>query len=136
MPLGLGKYRRVEPPETQLDHVFQAPYVFEGGARLGWANWSIPFARMTADPAVIAIVVRKLPFGHGPVWIERSVVSRVVRVQGCLISPGILFESESGVYDGVIFWTMSPTKVLGSLKYLGWPTGDSSVFASTGTKAP
>ena len=128
MTLGLGRYNRKQPPPTNSVHSFVAPYVFEGGARIGWSNWTVPFARLTADPEMVMVSVRSLPFGHSPVWIDRADVTLVVRVQGCLVSPGIMFETQSGDYDGLIFWTFSPRKVLGSLRYLGWPTTEGKIL--------
>jgi len=43
------------------------------------------------------------------------------------LSSGIMFESESGMYDGLIFWTSNPRGVLEGLRYLGWPAPDAAM---------
>lgn len=45
----------------------------------------------------------------------------MVRLIRGTLGPGIQFETASGEYDGLIYWTFSPAQVLATFARFGWP---------------
>ena len=86
-----------------------------GGVRIRGRNATWPFATCVADHewAKVSSIV-------GTVWVARAETSSVRIVRG-LMGTGVLFRSDSGVYDGLVFWTFAPKQVRTSLGRLGWP---------------
>ncbi len=116
----------VAPPSAAPDHAFDEArsVTFRGGSRVGTANATVPLIRLRADDEWIHLTGGLPMFGGPPrVWIDRSAVDRVGRISRRL-SPGIRFEAADGRYDGVIFWTFDPDKVLDALQEHGWHVSD------------
>ena len=111
-------FRLGASPPRRVEHAFhrQATRSFTGGLRSGLFNATWPLARLTLDGEAARIRVLLLR----TVWVERSEVVAVRRLS-FLLSPGILFETKDGAYDGVIFWTFAPSDVMRAFAALGWP---------------
>jgi hypothetical protein len=111
-----GYDRRRRPPTTVPGHSFGplASARLRGGGRVGWSNSTWPLVTLTVDESWARM-------SWSPeVWIRRADVTSVVPVR-VLGSRGIRFRSQGGAYDGVIFWTYSPTKALDAFGRFGWP---------------
>lgn len=87
-----------------------------GGARVAGANASIPLVELYLDSQRAHIQGPLLP----EVWIDRAKVTNVRRVRA-VVGSGIRFESPSGEYDGVVFWTFDFRGVLSAFALYGWP---------------
>ena len=85
-----------------------------GGASVGWTSASAPLASLTMDPWWAAVTLVRT------VWIDRRQTVAVRRINR-MIGGGILFQAPDGRYDGVVFWTLDPDRVLQALAWYGWP---------------
>jgi len=113
-----GFDRRRKLPSVTVAHSFsEGSTRLRGGARIGWSNASYPFARLVVDHEWCRIDVTLL----GPVWLARSEIWQVRRVQSWLGSPGVMFDAEDHRFDGLVFWTLAPSAVLGAFAAAGWP---------------
>jgi len=88
------------------------------GARIGWWNASVPLVKLTFDAAWLRI--EGVPTYD--VWIRSDLVTNVRRV-GRWFSPGLMFDSAEGTYDGVIVWLFRTRRneTLRLLSAFGWP---------------
>ena len=83
---------------------------------LFWSNASVPLVELYIDSQWGHIQGPLLP----DVWIDRAKVTNVRRV-GAVIGSGIRFESSTGEYDGVVFWTFNFKRVLSAFAACGCP---------------
>lgn len=90
---------------------------FRGQVRIGSRSAASPVGRLRANPEWV-----ELRGFMETVWIRRSDVGAVTLVRGVFLPKGIMFRSESGVFDGVFFGRLRIRRVLDSLAGLGWPT--------------
>jgi hypothetical protein len=100
--LGLEGYRRTQqPPSIGPPHHFgsDATEVRRAGARVAWVNVTMPMVTLTFDSDWLRI--EGVPTYD--VWIERARVTNI-RAVGRWFSPGVMFDTTDGVYDGVIVW--------------------------------
>jgi hypothetical protein len=106
--LGLNGYRRrQQPPSIRPPHRFgsDATEVSRAGARIAWWNATVPMVTMTFDSDWLRI--EGVPTYD--VWIERARVTNI-RAVGRWFSPGLMFDTTDGVYDGVIVWFAQRTR--------------------------
>lgn len=120
------RFSRRPPPTRALEHEFDDPRQFSGGARVGAGGTSRPFARLTFDREVACVSFRYLlptvaVFRRSPVWILRSEVSEVVRSGGTLFTRGVMFAGDPDLYAGVLFWTKDRDALLAAFVAAGWP---------------
>jgi hypothetical protein len=100
-----------------------AEQVERAGARLGWQNTTVPGATLTFDSDWLRIE------GVVPeVWTESAQVTRVRRV-GRFFSPGLMFDTVDGAYDGVIVWLFPQTRDRAErlLAARGWPVAGNNL---------
>ena len=104
------------PPSRSISHEFDPAnsVKLKGGSRIGGANASVPLVTLTLDHEWAHLS------GLSPVWIKRSEVEQVRRINGTLGS-GIMFDTAEGQLDGVIFWTFDSPQVLHAFGWYGWP---------------
>lgn len=112
-------YRAGVPPPARPGHDFVSHDSQDliGGARVGRFNASIPLVKLQVDDDCAHLS------GVTDVWVYRSAVVEVRLIRG-LIGKGIRFETEDGHLDGVIFWTLHPSRALDCFRELGWPSRD------------
>lgn len=103
-----------------VHHEFGAAWQFTGGARVRWSNATFPFAKLTFDTELARITVTSGLLG-GPFWVRRDEVTEVVPMRGLLFSPGLMFATDDGSFDGLIFWTFSQRAAMEAFAAAGWP---------------
>jgi len=117
-----GYRRGVSSPAIHPGHDFSSDDSREliGGARVGRFNASIPLVKLQVDDECAHLS------GATDVWVDRPDVMAVRAIRGLtgLTVKGIRFETEDGHLDGVIFWTLHPSKALDCFRELGWPSTD------------
>lgn len=115
-----GYRPRARPPRSNVPHSFEeSSSTLTGGARIRGMNTSVPSATLTIDSDWARLSVG----GLRQVWIRRSDVLGVRRI--CTLLPpgryGIMFDTEDGELDGLIFWSLNPTSAVATLRRFGWP---------------
>jgi hypothetical protein len=101
------------PPQLRPLHPFNraTSSVFVATARIGMRSSGLP-AQVTVDPTWLWL--------QG-VWVERSLVTGIYTWRS-IFATGFMFDSTDGRYDGVILWTLRPSRVTAALARHGWPT--------------
>jgi hypothetical protein len=109
------RWRRV--PRRRPSHIFrpESSSRLRGGVITWWFRMPWPFATLAIDDSWARVVCLPLL-----VWVPRSAVSEV-RVATGLIGPRIRFVSDTGDFDGLIFWTRSTRPLRQILIRHGWP---------------
>ncbi len=87
-----------------------------GGARVSLMNATFPLVALTLDHEWARLG------GLFNVWIPRAAVTSVHCMPALPLGAGILFRTDSGEFDGVVFWTFSPRQALEAFAWYGWPT--------------
>lgn len=115
-----GYQRRQPDPVFTTNHQFDPDNSpsFRGGAVNHSINATMPLVSLTLDEQWAHL------YGTGgiiDVWIPRDHVESVVSYRTPPHS-AIRFQNADGAFDGIIFWTMSPKKILIAFEQHGWPT--------------
>ena len=122
-----GFDRKCEPPARNPHHVFQPDaYAVTGGCRIGNFNATVPLAVLTCDRDWVQIRTKRVlgrltpkQLAPPPVWIPRADVTSVTKLGG-LNTSGVLFQTRSGAFNGVIFWHRRPEVVSAGMERHGW----------------
>jgi hypothetical protein len=106
------------PPKRVVDHTFSDSAFAEiGGARVGWWHATYPLAKVTADAEWVRI---SLAFGIRQVWIGRAETWQIRRSSDRATS-GLAFDCTDGLFDSVVWWSMSGGRAIAELAERGWP---------------
>jgi hypothetical protein len=114
----IGFRRLARSARPSPSHIFDPARSssFRGGARVGNANASSRLGRLTIDDEWALLHV---PGGLLTVWISRRDVELVRSVRFTL-AHAVRFETSTGAYDNVVFWTRSSRDVMAAFKEFGW----------------